>query len=42
MADGESDVNEANSYRAMAKEYMEKANMYKQYAQILAKLTKDI
>ena len=33
MADGESDVNKADSYRAIAKEYMEKANMYKQYAQ---------
>ena len=33
MADGESDVNKADSYRAIAKEYMKKANKYKQYAQ---------
>ena len=33
MADGESDVNKANSYRAMAKISKEKANKFKQYVQ---------
>ena len=33
MADVESDVNKADLYRAITKEYMKRANRYKQYAQ---------
>ena len=33
IADGESDINKANSYRTMAKISKEKANKCKQYAQ---------
>ena len=31
MADGKSDVNKADSYRAIAKEYMKKANIDESY-----------